>query len=645
MEEPSGKAPDVELSDESGLREVNADDVRLIFGDLAEGEAKEMERRANEEMRGNSNGPFISIADTLAKVSLEDGGEVDGIWLSNTIKPRAVVTSVQTAFEVVWYKPHRNIWLHYQDKKAAEDAFHWLEGGKIAGVLIRCLLKESPRSTACKHRVLLQDMPDEVQAPLLRQHLLAGMDTMPKRIDFGKLNYPRGQDAISHIRKRIKERTGERIKQHDFIPVENGLKMKAEVRLHADAANLAAHAKALNGITIPELGNGKVFCVERLRVYVALDSAVYKRHSKAFKGIAHRAWSEHAILVKILDGELRYRQSTYLVSLEGNGREAICKVKAEIDKCVGSDVETSLQRSKQQPVRKHKITLNLAKEYHQAVTGGLERLQQFYGEEFVAFSADGDPPTLLIETSDDKFAKAESLLFKKKLEQGPNMGDCPICAEEVLLLKIPGCEHNICENCINAYCTNATAGHFPLKCFSAFGCDTLLNIHWLQKHLSPAALQSLTRTIITAHCQENTNNFIKCAGPDCDQWQHLATSKKFSKVICPSCLTVNCTSCRTEYHFGETCAESIARRDPQEDALRRHLEEVGGKRCPRCDTPAIRIDGCSHMECPACNAHWCWRCLAHFPTPELAYEHLRNVHGGPFEFDDPVRADLGPVDD
>jgi hypothetical protein len=80
--------------------------------------------------------------------------------------------------------------------------------------------------------------------------------------------------------------------------VKSSVKQKAEITLHADAANLAVHANALNGIVITELGHSKVFFVERLRLYIAIESEFYKRRSKTLKGIADRAWNTHHVEVK-----------------------------------------------------------------------------------------------------------------------------------------------------------------------------------------------------------------------------------------------------------------------------------------------------------------------------------------------------------
>lgn len=566
---------------------------------------------------------ITGITNSLSKATLGDGATAKDLSLPNTLRPRALVTSLTTAFEVVWYKPHRTIWLQYADRDKAELIQRALDGKHIGGVRVRCKLKENRQNT---FSVQMQGVPDQVQLPEIMT--LLPPDARPVSENFSPLSYPASLDALTPIREKIRARTGEKIKECKPIGVENGSKMKAEITLDAEALNLSEHAKALDGVILPDLGDTKVFFAERLHLYLAIDSSLYERRSKNLKGISNRAWSEHHILVKIFDGDLRYRQSTYLISIKGNGRAAVMKVKAEIDKCIFADTTHGLQLQAGQVPSRYIIQLNLTKQYKQATEGGIERLQKYCGEDAVVFDDNPDLPCITIETTANKFDKAKSLLFQEKPAKGDDIGECSICAEDdVVLLKTPGCGHTCCVDCLNTYCTTDVAAQLPLHCFSAADCSTFLPIHWLEEHLSPAAYKSLFADVIAAQCKENPDRFVQCAGLDCST--HLAVSpKSSSKVICPTCLTVNCTSCKVQYHFNETCEASKARRDPQDDALRRYLATSGGKLCPQCATPSVKWIGCAHVECVVCRVHYCWDCLEIYPNMGAVYEHMDAVHGG-----------------
>jgi hypothetical protein len=568
---------------------------------------------------------ITGITNTLAKATLGDGAAAKDLSLPNTLRSRALVTSLTTVLEVVWYKPHRSIWLQYADKDKAELAQRTLDGKQIGGVRVQCHLRENRQHT---FSVQLQGVPDQVQLPDILSLLPQDAKLDSEKINFSPLSYPASLGALAPILEKIHARTGENIKNCKLIDVENGSKMKAEITLDAEALNLNEDVKALDGVVLPELGNTKVFFTERLHLYLAIDSSLYERRSKNLKGISKRAWSEHHIVVKIFDGDLRHRQSTYLISIKGNGREAVQRVKAEIDKCIFADTIYGLQLQAGRVPRRHVIQLNLTKQYKQTTEGGLERLRKYCGEGAVMFDDNPDLPCITIETTDDKFDKAKALLFQEKPTKGDDTGACTICAEDdVVLLKTPGCGHTCCEQCLNTYCTTDVAAQLPLRCFSSVGCGTFLPIHWLEDHLSPAAYQSLFADVIAAQCKQNPDQFVQCAGTDCST--HLAVSKKAStKVICPTCLTINCTSCKVQYHFGETCETSKARRDPQDDALRRHLADSGAKPCPQCATPTVKWIGCAHVECPLCNTHYCWKCLEIFPNMGAVYAHMTAVHGG-----------------
>jgi hypothetical protein len=474
-------------------------------------------------------------------------------------------------------------------------------------------------------------MPDHVDLSDIRSRL-PGREN-PDGLAYGNLNYPADANALLHICDKIRARTNEGIRYSKMIAMKNSAKQKAEITLSAEAANLDAHANALNGVLIPELGLSRVFFVERLRLHVAVEKELYTRRSKALKGIADRAWDSHRIEMKIFDGELRYARTTFLILIEGNGRAAVQRVKAQIDECVMKDAITGQRRDRlhnlELPKQKRRIYLHTVREFRLAMDfGGIERLKKFYGNETVELDEENDPPRIIITTPDGKLEKARDLVFKTHPKDA-DMGECHICYEEdVELLKVPGCGHASCGACLNQSCSTNSANHLPLKCFSDENCDTLLPIRWLKEHLSPVVYRSLFENAVEGQCQQDPDNFVHCTGNDCDQ--HLATIKGVSKIICPKCLTVNCTTCKTQYHFGETCEQSQFRRNPHNEALERYLERIGGKLCPRCSTPGIRIAGCFHIECPSCRVHYCWLCLAHFDNMGDSYAHMDEAHGGPF---------------
>jgi hypothetical protein len=458
---------------------------------------------------------ITGITNTLAKATLGDGAVSISTTMPNNIRPKAAITSLTTMFEVVWYKPHRYIWLQYITKEKAGAVCEALQGKEVAGIHFRCDFKEAPRSQTLRFSVRLQGMPPNVELSDISPHLPQGEE--PDGIAFSNLSYQDNWNVLEHICNKIRARTSEQIKYRKSIEIKDGRKQKAEITLQAEAANLAAHAKDLDGITLPELGNGKVFFVERLRLYVAIESKFYKRRSKALKGIADRAWNTHHIEMKIFDGELRYAQNTSLILIMGNGRDAVKKVKAEIDGCIAADAIKGLQREAGLPVTKRVIYLNTVKEFRQAVDGGgLDPLRKSYGDDAVSFDEKADPPSITVTPLDGKVDKAKEILFRKYAE-GTDVGECSICAEEnVKLLKAPDCEHFSCETCLDDYCTTNASAALPLRCFSNLECNTIFPIHWLEYNLSPVAY----RANVSEH------------SPECGQLVQPASDMRHAVWLC-----------------------------------------------------------------------------------------------------------------
>jgi hypothetical protein len=91
-------------------------------------------------------------------------------------------------------------------------------------------------------------------------------------------------------------------------------------------------------------------------------------------------------------------------------------------------------------------------------------------------------------------------------------------------------------------------------------------------------------------------------------------------------------------HNDLTCKEYAALVSEAEDAAAvrlnlAYLQSIPG--CPKCGVRTERIDGCNHIKCRQCAAHWCYKCR--YVSPESAgndyqqkehlYAHLRELGG------------------
>lgn len=113
---------------------------------------------------------------------------------------------------------------------------------------------------------------------------------------------------------------------------------------------------------------------------------------------------------------------------------------------------------------------------------------------------------------------------------------------------------------------------------------------------------------------------------------------------CPGCKGTTCRICRsTPYHFGTACP---GRAGTYDDMIRQMQEDKGReltreevaelkneyRPCPGCDQLTIKTDGCNHMTCTSCAAHWCWACRE-FRDPLRPYVHACAVERHPTDID------------
>ncbi len=56
------------------------------------------------------------------------------------------------------------------------------------------------------------------------------------------------------------------------------------------------------------------------------------------------------------------------------------------------------------------------------------------------------------------------------------------------------------------------------------------------------------------------------------------------------------------------------------------------KPCPGCSAPIEKNEGCNHMACSKCGAHFCWLCCQRFSSGTSTYDHLVTKHKGIFDY-------------
>jgi E3 ubiquitin-protein ligase RNF144 len=105
----------------------------------------------------------------------------------------------------------------------------------------------------------------------------------------------------------------------------------------------------------------------------------------------------------------------------------------------------------------------------------------------------------------------------------------------------------------------------------------------------------------------------------CNIWQ--GSKYQGVDVTCPTCDNQFCSSCSATWHEGLSCEEQVG----DEAGLWGDLEE-NIKKCPQCQVPIERNEGCAQMMCRRCKHVFCWFCLASLDVSSKSSLHDNNLN-------------------
>lgn len=193
------------------------------------------------------------------------------------------------------------------------------------------------------------------------------------------------------------------------------------------------------------------------------------------------------------------------------------------------------------------------------------------------------------------------------------------------IFRLEYCGHNYCLDCIQLQIA-PNAITFPLQCaecshpFIWQDCE-----HLFQR--TNFTCQQLAAASLKTYMAANTQTVRSCPTPDCEMVYVVSDDGK--RFICSHCGVHLCTKCHNQYHDGLTCAMYQAGKHGEKE-FEEWLSAKPGKRkrCPKCNAPIEKIDGCNNVHCEHCKTSICWVCLAHFDSDQKCYTHLRKSHGG-----------------
>ncbi|KAH9912634.1 uncharacterized protein BXZ73DRAFT_107364 [Epithele typhae] len=198
----------------------------------------------------------------------------------------------------------------------------------------------------------------------------------------------------------------------------------------------------------------------------------------------------------------------------------------------------------------------------------------------------------------------------------PAIFECGICfdrLQEDFVVRLMPCSHTMCRQCAKAYAVSAIEAHrYPIQCPSCTAG---------QEQGDPSELDdAVVRQLGLTDKQYETYSEMQLA--------------RFSTIIhCRKCKETIFVD-KVEYQETEMVAIQIGGPKHSCDGsteLQHLMGERGWKKCPGCETPTEKTEGCNHMTCmsPSCNtpAHLEVEDIHKVPIFQRSLHHVRSSYG------------------
>ncbi|CAH7215431.1 Cul9 [Phodopus roborovskii] len=260
----------------------------------------------------------------------------------------------------------------------------------------------------------------------------------------------------------------------------------------------------------------------------------------------------------------------------------------------------------EQTVRQVQETLNLEPDVAQHLLAhshwGTEQLLQSYSD---------DPEPLLLAAG----------LRVPQAQVVPTRPDhCPVCVSPLGPNDDPPslcCLHFCCKSCWNEYLTTRIEQNFVLNCTCPIAdCPAQPTGAFIRDIVSsPEVISKYEKALLRGYV-ESCSNLTWCTNPQgCDRI--LCRQGLGSGTTCSKCGWASCFNCSfPEAHYPASCGHMSQWVDDggyydgmSVEAQSKHLAKLISKRCPSCQAPIEKNEGCLHMTCARCNHGFCWRCL------------------------------------
>eukprot|EP00743_Colponemidia_sp_Colp-15_P006574 GILK01007083.1.p1 GENE.GILK01007083.1~~GILK01007083.1.p1 ORF type:complete len:492 (-),score=38.94 GILK01007083.1:69-1502(-) len=204
---------------------------------------------------------------------------------------------------------------------------------------------------------------------------------------------------------------------------------------------------------------------------------------------------------------------------------------------------------------------------------------------------------------------------------------CGVCFDSKLgssFFPLFHCAHLFCLDCLRSYLeVNIKDGEVANLCCPFVGCAQKL-LPTEIKQLVARAHYDKFEDILLTKTLESMSDVVWCPVKDC----RYPVLKEGRMAICSRCQHVFCAKCFGQWHPNSRCQNSalqFLKEDQidnpvlQNEILTRKLLVQTTRKCPKCGAGIEKSEGCNHMHCTRCDAHFCWNCQSLIS----GYEHFQ----------------------
>lgn len=201
--------------------------------------------------------------------------------------------------------------------------------------------------------------------------------------------------------------------------------------------------------------------------------------------------------------------------------------------------------------------------------------------------------------------------------------ECVNCLDDVGARDFPfepttdECAHDldICKSCIHTWITTSLdQGNWKnIACLSA-DCGAIMQYADLRRNSADEDMIRYER-FATRDALAEMPDFKWCINPQCDAGQIHDDGGGTEQILtCQVCQFKRCIACDRPWHQDETCeqyTQRLAAQPGEVDASEAWVAN-NSRKCPGCQSPIQKNDGCDHMTCTRCRRQFCWLCMADY---------------------------------